>query len=74
MLESSTLTAEFINRKRDISYQTNRKKEQWLSINNVSINNIKNLSTKIPLQNFVCVTGVSGSGKSSLIFCKPCFL
>ena len=67
MLESSTLTAEFINRKRDISYQTNRKKEQWLSINNVSINNIKNLSTKIPLQNFVCVTGVSGSGKSSLI-------
>lgn len=67
MLESSTLTADFINRKRDISYQTNRKKEQWLSINNVSINNIKNLSTKIPLQNFVCVTGVSGSGKSSLI-------
>lgn len=67
MLKASTLTADFINRKRDISYQTNRKKEQWLSINNVSINNIKNLSTKIPLQNFVCVTGVSGSGKSSLI-------
>ncbi|ETD27487.1 excinuclease ABC subunit UvrA [Helicobacter canis] len=67
MLKANTLTADFINRKRDISYQTNRKKEQWLSINNVSINNIKNLSTKIPLQNFVCVTGVSGSGKSSLI-------
>lgn len=67
MLKANTLTADFINRKRDISYQTNRKKEQWLSINNVSINNINNLSTKIPLQNFVCVTGVSGSGKSSLI-------
>lgn len=67
MLESSTLTADFINRKRDISYQASRAKKQWLSINNVSINNIKNLSTKIPLQNFVCVTGVSGSGKSSLI-------
>lgn len=67
MLKASTLTADFINRKRDISYQASRAKKQWLSINNVSINNIKNLSTKIPLQNFVCVTGVSGSGKSSLI-------
>lgn len=67
MLKASTLTADFINRKRDIFYQASRAKKQWLSINNVSINNIKNLSTKIPLQNFVCVTGVSGSGKSSLI-------
>ena len=67
MLKADTLTADFINRKRDISYQHNRAQEQWLHIKNVSINNIKNLSTKIPLGNFVCVTGVSGSGKSSLI-------
>lgn len=67
MLRADTLTADFINRKRDISYQHNRAQEQWLHIKNVSINNIKNLSTKIPLGNFVCVTGVSGSGKSSLI-------
>ncbi|WP_407381616.1 excinuclease ABC subunit UvrA [Helicobacter sp.] len=67
MLKADTLTADFINRKRDISYQHDRAQEQWLHIKNVSINNIKNLSTKIPLGNFVCVTGVSGSGKSSLI-------
>lgn len=67
MLKANTLTADFINRKRDISYRYNRTQEQWLHIKHVSINNIKNLSTKIPLGNFVCVTGVSGSGKSSLI-------
>ena len=38
-----------------------------MGIKNVSLNNIKNLDVRIPLQNFVCVTGVSGSGKSSLI-------
>ena len=67
MLESSTLTADFINRKKDVSYPHNRKQEKWLEISNVKINNIKNLDAKIPLGNFVCVTGVSGSGKSSLI-------
>ena len=67
MLESSTITADFINRKRDIFYPHNRKQEKWLKISNVKINNIKNLNVKIPLGNFVCVTGVSGSGKSSLI-------
>jgi excinuclease ABC subunit A len=33
----------------------------------VTLNNITDLSVQIPLHNFVCVTGVSGSGKSSLI-------
>ncbi|MDU9799938.1 excinuclease ABC subunit A, partial [Helicobacter pylori] len=36
-------------------------------IKNVNINNIKNLSVQIPLKQLVCITGVSGSGKSSLI-------
>ncbi len=67
MLESKTLTADFINRKKDILYRQNRPQKQWLTISNVSIHNIKNLNVKIPLENFVCVTGVSGSGKSSLI-------
>ncbi len=67
MLKSKTLTADFINRKKDIFYPQNRPQKQWLTINNVTIHNIKNLNLKIPLQNFVCVTGVSGSGKSSLI-------
>lgn len=67
MLKSDTQTAQYINGKKNISYQRNRIQEKWLEIKNVTINNIKNLSLKIPLSNFVCITGVSGSGKSSLI-------
>ncbi|WP_082942556.1 MULTISPECIES: excinuclease ABC subunit UvrA [unclassified Helicobacter] len=67
MLDSDTLTADFINRKREIYYPKHRAQEQWLEVKNVNLHNIKNLSVKIPLGNFVCVTGVSGSGKSSLI-------
>lgn len=67
MLSANTLTAEYINRKKDIFYPQNRSQKEWLTISSVTINNIKNLSVKIPLGNFVCVTGVSGSGKSSLI-------
>ena len=67
MLSANTLTAAYINRKKDIFYPQNRAQKEWLTISSVTINNIKNLSVKIPLGNFVCVTGVSGSGKSSLI-------
>jgi excinuclease ABC subunit A len=38
-----------------------------VSIKGARLNNLKNISTKIPLGTFTCVTGVSGSGKSSLI-------
>lgn len=67
MLESHTQTAQYINRKKEISHSKNRTQDNFLEVKNVCINNIKNLSVKIPLSNFVCVTGVSGSGKSSLI-------
>ncbi|AFI05241.1 excinuclease ABC subunit A [Helicobacter cetorum MIT 99-5656] len=43
------------------------KEKHFLEIKNVNINNIKNLSTIIPLKQLVCITGVSGSGKSSLM-------
>ncbi len=43
------------------------KEKYFLEIKNVNINNIKNLSVQIPLKQLVCITGVSGSGKSSLI-------
>lgn len=67
MLKSNTQTAQYMNNTKQIYYPHNRKQEKWLEIKNVNINNIKNLSLKIPLSNFVCVSGVSGSGKSSLI-------
>ncbi|PAF46951.1 excinuclease ABC subunit A [Helicobacter sp. 12S02634-8] len=67
MLESNTQTAQYISGAKTITYPHNREQKKWLQIKNVTINNIKNLSLKIPLANFVCITGVSGSGKSSLI-------
>jgi len=65
--KAKTITADYLSGRKMIEYFYRRPQENWLEINNVNINNIVNLSTKIPLQNFVCVTGVSGSGKSSLI-------
>ena len=67
MKKAKTLTARYLFGDKDISYPHNRKKDEWIEIKNVNLNNIKNLSAKIPLGNFVCITGVSGSGKSSLI-------
>ena len=42
-------------------------KELWLEINGAQTNNLKSIDAKIPLGTLTCVTGVSGSGKSSLI-------
>ena len=67
LLKSNTLTAQYLKGKKDINYQKNRLQKDFLEIKNVNINNIKNMNVKIPLANLVCITGVSGSGKSSLI-------
>ncbi|WP_456429166.1 excinuclease ABC subunit UvrA [Nitratifractor sp.] len=65
---AKTLTAQYLYGKKEIAYpHAERPREHWLEIRNVTINNIRDLSARIPLGNFVCVTGVSGSGKSSLI-------
>jgi len=42
--------------------------DSYIGIRNVHVNNLKNIDVDIPLERFVTVTGVSGSGKSSLIF------
>jgi len=67
LLKSNTETAKYLRYEKDINYQKNRPQQEWIEIKNVNIHNIKNLDVKIPLRNLVCVTGVSGSGKSSLI-------
>ncbi|WP_457564865.1 excinuclease ABC subunit UvrA [Caminibacter sp.] len=67
LLKSHTETAKYLKYQKDINYQKNRPQKEWIEIKNVNIHNIKNLNVKIPLRNLVCVTGVSGSGKSSLI-------
>jgi len=64
---ATTLTAKYLYNHLSVDYATHRPQKEWLEIKNVTLNNIKKLSTKIPLRNFVAITGVSGSGKSSLI-------
>ena len=46
----------------------NRSSNSWIKIVGASQNNLKNLDLNIPLNQLVVITGVSGSGKSSLAF------
>lgn len=62
-----TLTSDYIYGRKEIRYFYRRAQEKWLTIKNININNIKNLDVEIPLLNFVCFSGVSGSGKSSIV-------
>ncbi len=65
--KAKTLTADYLYGRKKIEYFYRRKQKKYIEIKNVTLNNIKNLSVKIPLNNFTCITGVSGSGKSSLM-------
>ena len=65
--KAKTLTADYLYGRKKIDYFKGRKQKEWIEIKNVTLNNIQNLNVKIPLANLVAVTGVSGSGKSSLI-------
>ena len=67
LLRAKTLTADYMTGRKKIEYFYRRAQEHWIEIRNVTLNNIRDLSVRIPLQNLVCVSGVSGSGKSSLI-------
>ncbi len=49
------------------SFPKRGKKVKWLEIKGAAEHNLKNINVKIPLGHFVCITGVSGSGKSSLM-------
>ena len=65
----NSITGQYLSGKRKISVPENRRKGNGniLSIKGASENNLKNINVDIPLGCFTCVTGVSGSGKSSLI-------
>ncbi|MDR2638218.1 MAG: excinuclease ABC subunit UvrA [Helicobacteraceae bacterium] len=65
--KAATATADYLYGRKRIDRAKNRAPEDWLEIKNVTLNNLRDLSVKLPLRSFVAVTGVSGSGKSSLI-------
>lgn len=65
-----SITGQFLSGKRFIPIPEERRKpsdERWLCVEGCRENNLKNITVKIPLGVFTCVTGVSGSGKSSLV-------
>ena len=66
----SSLTGQYISGEKEISIPKKRVKfnsKKILKIHNASLNNLKNVDVTIPIGLMTCVTGVSGSGKSSLI-------
>jgi excinuclease ABC subunit A len=67
--QRSTLTTDYLNNKKSIPVPAIRRKGngQKLIITGAKGNNLKNISVPFPLGLFICVTGVSGSGKSSLV-------
>jgi len=64
-----SITSSYLLGKREIPIPRKRRKPNGSGIKIVGAkhNNLKNVSVKIPTEAFICVTGVSGSGKSSLI-------
>lgn len=69
MLRSNTITAEYLNGAREIEPPKKYREGNGKSIKLIGAtgNNLKNVDLELPLGKFICMTGVSGSGKSSLI-------
>ena len=70
LLKSKTLTGEYMAGSRKIEVENSKiqiANNKYLAITGAQEHNLKNIDVKIPLGRFVCVTGVSGSGKSSLV-------
>lgn len=64
-----SITGQFISGKRKIPVPATRRQGsgKFLTVKGARENNLKNIDVKIPLGKFICITGVSGSGKSSLV-------
>ena len=69
VLKAGTLTSKYLSGEAQISVPLKRRKGNGnvLSLKGCTGNNLKNISVDFPLGKMICVTGVSGSGKSSLI-------
>jgi len=67
MATQGSLTADYLNGTREIEVPAKRRKGSGkkLTVSNARANNLKGVTASIPLGTFTCITGVSGSGKSS---------
>ncbi len=64
-----SITGKYLKRELEIEVPEKRRpiKDKWLTVKGARHNNLKNIDVRIPLGVFTCITGVSGSGKSSLV-------
>ena len=69
MAEPESITGDYLARRRRVETPKRRREpsEHWVSVKGALANNLKGIDVDIPLGCFVAVTGVSGSGKSSLV-------
>lgn len=69
MLKADTMTSDYLNERKKIEIPEKRRKGNghFIELKGATGNNLKSVDIKIPLGTLTCVTGVSGSGKSSLL-------
>lgn len=69
MIQCDTITCQYLSGKKAIRIPEKRrmKNGKYLVLNGARGHNLKNITLTLPLENLVCITGVSGSGKSSLV-------
>jgi excinuclease ABC subunit A len=70
--KKTSLTLEYLRGEKSIAVPETRRKvgknQEYLKIRGAHANNLKDINVDIPLRRFVAITGVSGSGKSSLVY------
>ncbi|WP_264337267.1 MULTISPECIES: excinuclease ABC subunit UvrA [unclassified Wolbachia] len=65
---SESITGQYLSGKKEILIPERRKQAtQFIKVVNACENNLKNINVEFPIGNLICVTGVSGGGKSSLV-------
>lgn len=69
MKNPHSLTGKYLTGEESIEVPTERRSEDhgWVRVTGAQENNLKNVDVEFPIGRFTCVTGVSGSGKSSLV-------